>query len=539
VQEDNVVGIIDCDLYGDSWTELYLQFQNIYKESYLPGEIIVVRSTYDYYGNEPAGIILQSVQTMVNLIDISNFFIRFETTNKSIYDEYEYVLNTYSIDSVPFRLIVTDGNFTKHKNSTKAPFIKYQHIKDTSVVESLTEDQKNLLFSSQSFCIAPWTALTIGTNNNVRPCCEYKGSIGNASKQSLTDIWNNSEIKSIRKKMLNNKKPQECTRCYTKESYGRDSLRNSLNRRFSSHITKVYNPDHSCEYELVYLDARFNNLCNLSCRSCDPEYSSSWHKPAVELDIIAKDTPVFSKAGRYDRDLLDQIKEHVNSIQRIYFAGGEPLIIEEFYLLLEELDRAGRHDVELIYNTNLTKSHLKDRSIFDYWKKFNNITIGASLDAENNRAEYLRCGTKWEDVIEFRKQMLRHRPDIDFYISATTGLINALHVADFHRSWVEQQLIQPSDFNIQLLFDPAYMSVSNAPNMLKEKIKQKYQHHLKWLRPMDKLGRATFGFDSVLKHMDNGNAQFDRKLFWDNVNSLDNYYNTDLLSVFPELEDLK
>lgn len=539
VQEDNIVGYVDCDLYGDSWTELYLQFKKLHKESYSPGEIIVVRSTYDYYNNEPAGVILQSVQTIVNLVDISNFFIRFETTNESIHKEYQYILQTYSIDNVPFRLCILDGKFNKHQNSTKSPFIKYKHMPDTGMLESFTEDQKRLLFSSESFCIAPWTALNIGTNNNVRPCCEFKGSIGNASEQSLEDIWNNPEIKTIRKKMLTNEKPQECTKCHTKEFYGRDSLRNSLNRSFGSHITKIYNADYSCEYELVYLDARFNNLCNLSCRSCDPEYSSSWHKPAVELGIIAKDTPVFSKAGRHNGDLLDQIKEHVNSIQRIYFAGGEPLIIEEFYQLLEELDRAGRHDVELIYNTNLTKNHLKDRYIIDYWKNFKNITIGASLDAEYTRAEYLRCGTNWEDVIEFRQQILQHRPDIDFYISATTSMINALHVADFHRSWVELQLIEPADFNIQLLFDPAYMSVCNAPDSLKEKIRKKYANHLKWLRPLDKLGRATFGFESLLKHMDKQNSHFDRKLFWNNVNSLDSYHNTDLLAVFPELEDLK
>jgi hypothetical protein len=39
---------------------------------------------------------------------------------------------------------------------------------------------------------------------------------------------------------------------------------------------------------------------------------------------------------------------------------------------------------------------LKGRSIFDAWKNFKNISIGASLDAEGPRGEYLRTGTVWE-----------------------------------------------------------------------------------------------------------------------------------------------
>jgi len=540
VQDDNIIGVIDCDLYGDQWVDLYIQFQKLYKECYSPGDVIVVKSTYDYYQNNHAGIILQSVQSLVNTIDISNFFIRFETTNKDIHNEYQYILETYSTDKVPFTLKVIPGSFIKKKANTKTPFIKLQNLVDIETIESLTQEQKNLLFASKSFCIAPWTALEISAGSSVRPCCEYRGgSVGNAAENSLSEIWNNDSLRTIRKKMLNNQEVEGCKRCYTKEQYGRDSLRNSFNRRFGRYITKVSaTNDYSCNFELVYLDARFNNLCNLSCRSCNHISSTSWHKPAVALGLIAKDTPVLSSAGRYPGDLLNQIKKHIHTIQSIYFAGGEPLIIEEFYQLLEELDKAGRHDVELIYNTNLTQSYLKDKSIFDHWKNFKNISIGASLDAEAERAEYLRCGTKWNDIVEFRKQIFANRPDIDFYINCTTGIINALHIVDFHRSWADKGLIRPEDFNVHLLFEPEYMNVSNSPEVFKEKIKQKYNEHLKWLKPLDTLGRASFGFESIIKHLDSNN-HFDRKLFWDNVNSLDGYYKTDLLSVFPELDDLK
>jgi hypothetical protein len=46
--------------------------------------------------------------------------------------------------------------------------------------------------------------------------------------------------------------------------------------------------------------------------------------------------------------------------------------------------------------------------------------------------------------------MMEVCPQVDFYISSTVGLINALTHTDFHRSWVEQGLIKPQDFNFNL-----------------------------------------------------------------------------------------
>ena len=61
-------------------------------------------------------------------------------------------------------------------------------------------------------------------------------------------------------------------------------------------------------------------------------------------------------------------------------------MMDEHYLILEELERRGRFDVRLIYNTNFTKTKLKDRYVFDYWKKFKSVAVGASLDAMGERA---------------------------------------------------------------------------------------------------------------------------------------------------------
>lgn len=538
----DIVGIVDCDAIGTRWHELYLKLHELYQEEYQNNQRIIVKTNIDFYNQNEYGITLQSLQAIVNEVDISNFFICLVSCNPDLEQEYHSMFKQHSIDDVPFSLHRCDGKFTRHTAHNVKPFIKMQSLKSNAdEILDIQDKHKQLLFENKNFCIVPWTSIMVTTDNKVRPCCEYKGTIGDASKNSLEEIWNSEEYRNIRTSMLNNQAVPGCKDCVYKETFGRETLRTSLNREFVRHVTKTdkTHKDGSLDvFELIYLDSRFNNLCNLSCRSCKPSDSSSWHKPAVELGIIAKDSPVFLSAGRHKDDLLNQILEQTQNLQRIYFAGGEPLIIEEFYKILYELEAQGRTDVELVYNTNLTKKKLKNHCIFDAWKNFDNISIGASLDAEGTRGEYLRSGTVWKDVVAFRKEMINKRPDIDFYISATTGLINALHVPDFHRSWVEQGLIRPEDFNIQMLFGPEYMRVDTAPKILKNKIKEKYQQHLDWLSPLDPTGRATYGFESIVKQIDN-DIEFDRNLFWDNVNLLDNYYKTNLLETFPELEDLK
>ena len=532
----DIVGTINCDEYKDNFVDLYLAIKELYQPAYKSNQRILITSTLDYY-KQSHGLILQSLQTIVNNIDISNCFICFVTTNENIKQEYAYVLETYSTDSTPFDIQYIDGEFTKLPSGDIRPYTKNNSIDLRSKdIKGLTKKQKDLLFNSKNFCILPWISLMIDTESNVSPCCAYNGKTGDCSKLSLEDIWNNKENQDIRTTMLNDETVSGCASCIRHEEIGKESLRTSMNTIFSKHI-HIVEQGVTPDYNIKYIDSRFNNLCNLSCRSCGHGSSSSWHAPSVAIGLIDKSVPVFLKAGRSNTDLYDQIFQQLDNLDRIYFAGGEPLIINDNYKILDELNNRGRYDIELVYNTNMTQTQLKGRSIFNAWKNFKNISIGGSLDAEGSRGSYLRTGTVWKDVVEFRREMIRLRPDIDFYVSCTTSIINVLHVPDFHRSWVEQGFIQPDQFNIQTLLGPAWMKVESAPKYLNDQIREKYTRHLEWLRTFDTEGRATSGFESILEQLNNP-VKFDPQLFWSNILPLDKYHNANLLDSFPELVDL-
>jgi sulfatase maturation enzyme AslB (radical SAM superfamily) len=207
------------------------------------------------------------------------------------------------------------------------------------------------------------------------------------------------------------------------------------------------------EFKIRYYDIRFTNLCNMSCRTCGGWFSSSWYNEEVEL-FGPRDHPQFMYAGRDKDDMWNQMQEHIPYLEQIYFAGGEPLIMEEHYRILKELVSRKMFSVRLVYNTNFSKLNLKDENVLDYWKLFDSVGVGASLDAMGPRAEYIRKGTDWDQIVRNREQMLKITPRTDFYVSSTVSIYNVLHIADFHREWVERGLIKAQDWNINILQGP-------------------------------------------------------------------------------------
>jgi hypothetical protein len=150
----------------------------------------------------------------------------------------------------------------------------------------------------------------------------------------------------------------------------------------------------------------------------------------------------------------------------------------------------------------------------------------------------MRKGTVWEETVANRKRMMEVCPQVDFYISSTVGLMNSLHVTDFHRSWVEQGLIKPQDFNFNLLQHPTWQRMDILPPEYKQQIKEKYEAHIKWLKNQDPLTRATKGFESALDWIFSTDNQKHLDLFFANTRRYDKIRDEDSLEIFPEWKEL-
>ena len=404
---------------------------------------------------------------------------------------------------------------------------------------TLTTREEFLLRDSKTFCIYPWIHLHAYPTGQAYPCChsEMAYPVGNTRRNTLEEIYRDAPMRELREDMLNERPNPACGRCYEQEESGFFSGRRSANKHHGHHVKRI-NDD---KFQMSYWDIRFSNLCNLSCRSCGHIFSSSWYQDQAKLagGTWKDQNQALNYAGRTETDMWEQLIPHLDYVEQIYFAGGEPLMMAEHYNILDELERRGRFDVRLIYNTNFTHVKLKDRTVFDYWKRFTSVAVGASLDAMGPRAEYIRKGTDWAVVESNRRQMLETCPEVDFYISPTLSIMNALHLPDFHRAWVDQGLLKPQDLNVNILQDPAYLRIDIAPAEYKAKISEKYQEHVEWLRPLDPLQRATVGFESAVKFMmATDNSKLISK-FWEKTFALDRIRKESVLDTIPELDEME
>ena len=415
--------------------------------------------------------------------------------------------------------------------------------------DQLRPDQLDRLTRSDVFCMIPWIHMHAFPDGRAYPCClgDDKYPIGNFKQDTMESVWNQDAYKTMRKNMLEEKPCKECTKCYEQEASGFVSMRNSTNKNFGQHIAIVDQTHANGQFDnfkLRYYDIRFSNLCNFTCRTCGSWFSSSWYQEEQDLggNFPFREDLKYPKivfAGRTETDMWEQLIPHIPYLEQIYFAGGEPLIMEEHYKILKELVKREMFNIRLIYNTNFSRLRLKDDNVLDYWKLFKNVGVGASLDGMGAHGEYIRKGTKWDQIERNRELMMEKCPDTDFYISSTVSIYNALHITDFHRSWAEKGYIKPQDWNINILQGPDRDRIDVLPKAYKDLVAAKVQEHNNWLRPYDHLQRATSGYEGMLRFMNaNDNSHLLREFF--RVNDVhDQYRKESFEAVFTEYKDLR
>jgi len=413
--------------------------------------------------------------------------------------------------------------------------------------EQLTEEQWQRLTESKHFCMLPWMHMHAFPDGRAYPCClsDYWHPLGDLRKHTMEEVWNQDPYKQMRRNMLEDKPCKECTKCYEQEQHGAFSMRNDSNRNYGHHIAEVEqtledgtNPD----FKIRYWDVRFSNLCNFRCRTCGPIFSSNWYDDHVKLynrvpDVLKRDMARVEYTAGDEDAMLEQMEQHIPYLEQVYFAGGEPLIMKEHYYLLEKLIEHGKTDVRIQYNTNFSEMRFKSKHVFDYWKHFTNVSVGASLDAMGPQAELIRKGADWEQTVENRQRMLTEVPHVDFYVSSTVSAMNSLHVLDFHRTWTDLGLIQAKDWNINICQSPEWYRIDLLPKEFKDAVViPAYEKHIEWLAPQDSLQRATTGYKSLVKLMQANDASHLLPRFNEEIEKLDRVRNENFYEVFPELK---
>jgi organic radical activating enzyme len=401
-------------------------------------------------------------------------------------------------------------------------------------------DKHYLLNDSKVFCIFPWIHTYIEPSGKALPCCSTDSSIplGSIKTDSIRGIINNDRYRQLRLNMINDVKSDSCKFCYKTEETNDWSFRDYANSTFKHKFDEVIantNEDGSINnFKMFYYDIRFSNICNFKCRTCGPGFSSLW---GAEQKKFRPETPIVIHADDQSGKLIDEVFEHIDNIEIAYFAGGEPLITDEHYILLEELIKRNKTDIVLRYNTNLSNLKFKSYDLIHLWKQFKKVEVSASIDHYGDRAEYIRHGTNW-GTVESNLKLIRSLDFIEYQVNTVMSLFNYVTLSEFYMYMQDKDLFRPSDkITLFKCMNPAWASAMALPVELKKQGSDKIDTLVNYLE------KNRFFSSQQIK---NAVGFAESEHTWDvqkhrlkfEVNQKDKLRDEDFRKTFPELQSI-
>lgn len=411
----------------------------------------------------------------------------------------------------------------------------------SELIKLVDVDKTDLLEKSSVFCMYPWTHLNATPKGDIYPCCsnDYTDPVGNTADMTLGEAINTDYMKQLRLNMLEGKQTKICNFCYNHEEASPYSFRTYSIEHFGKHFDEMIQNTHKDgtidNFKMRYFDIRFSNICNFKCRTCGSEFSSQW---AIEDKKHFKpDGPIIIHVDNEKGTVLEEILDHVDHIDLAYFAGGEPLITPEHYVIIEDLIRKGRTDTVLRYNTNASNLSYKDKDILELWKHFDRVEVSCSIDSWGERAEVLRHGTDWGKV-ENNLKTLRGLDNIEFQYNTVFSIFNYLTLTEFYDYMESQNLLSYENdwyHSLYLAVHPSHYSARNLPQHMKQTAAEKIQ--AKFSRDDNCISRLMY--DAI--NFANAEHTWDthKDDFFHMTNRLNRFRNEDIFAAFPELKPLE
>lgn len=477
--------------------------------------IIILQDCVDVYDyQDMPGNAVTALQKYASQIDISNFFIVIVTNNENINTELEQARRLYSSDDVPMQSeIIKDSEYT----------ITTQDKQDT-------------------FCVLPWMHLYVGPDGNILPCCvsDQLHPMGNILTTPVDDIVAGEKFNQLRRNMLDGKKSKECSSCYRKEASHQASMRQHANHRWQHQTNEIISQHQfngtSKTFNPTYLDIRLNNICNLKCRMCSGYFSSAIAQEEVSLFGSSKYSESTIR-NKQRQQAFNDIFEYIPNAEKIYFAGGEPLIAAEHYKILELLIKYNNTAVELTYNTNFTTTTFRGQSVFDIWNHFKNVTVGASIDACGAVAEYVRHGTIWHNIEKNIIDIKQKCPHINLSITSTVGFLNVSSLIELQQSWINRKVLAPCEFTMAALITPEHLSLQALPIHHKTRLQNLIINHIDWCNNNNSAMLAV-QWQQLIDYMMLRDCSFQLPEFVRLTKLLDSSRGESFAQIFPEYQDL-
>jgi radical SAM protein with 4Fe4S-binding SPASM domain len=407
---------------------------------------------------------------------------------------------------------------------------------------------------NKTFCPMPFCHVNVKQEGKVSACWRYPDRIGDYTNESIVEIWNGDKLKTLRKQLLNGERPEGCRSCWDMEDSGVKSTRQQTTEDYKKIIdfetvTTLISDDYSMPLgNLKSVEVRFDNICNLMCRHCSPDYSSVWEIAVKRDEVLNKkmiELGTFRKQEEHVK-LNDQIIDEIGSLSdnliEVMLAGGEPLYHNKHYKFIESL-LPNANKIMLSYNSNLTTLEYKGKNILDLWKNFRRVLLRVSIDGDRDCYQYVRVHNDL-DKVEANIARVIDLPNTKVSATCTTSLLNITRLT----SIVEYFLSLGTYFHTSIVQYPRALNPKLLPQELKDKVTVEWKE---WVKDIDnniaknvkytnnidlelhKKSILKFG-NQVVDYMNSADWHKHWSEFVDYTNTLDDHLKTNILDVYPE-----
>lgn len=409
---------------------------------------------------------------------------------------------------------------------------------------------------SDTFCPMPFVHLNIKQGGRVCACWRHTADLGNHTTETLTSIFNNDSMKTLRHELMNGIESEGCHSCWDMEKSGVTSTRQKAIVNWPKITYDTLKDSQANNYTvdtflLKSIEVRFDNACNLMCRHCSPQYSTKW-ETAVKKEVglydelhkynMVKD--IAKSAISLTDDVISEVEKFAQHLEEILITGGEPLYHEKHYAFLEKI-LPWAQNITLNYNSNLSVLKYKNKSIIPLWKKFKKVSVLVSIDATRDTYEYVRVHG---NISRVEKNILELKNNLDnIYLQATctTSLLNITKFVDIMKYFLTLQV----GVHTSLVQYPESLNIKLLPIELKKTVTQDWEQFKLNLADIVKAmytdpthinfytKRIVSVGDGIISYM---NSE-DRSDKWENfknyVAAQDKFHNTDILKYYPEYKE--
>lgn len=343
---------------------------------------------------------------------------------------------------------------------------------------------------SNTFCPLLFQHLATHPHGGVTHCCiaDHRNALSSAkdgenryynlNTDNVADTFNSESFRRARLEVLAGKKPRACMRCYSEEAKGMQSkrleeIKNYPNYTLDVAIKATDNEGRIQDVQFDFVELRLGNVCNVTCRTCNPASSSKWRndydklQKSLSFDITNYDT-LHGFRWPEREEFWEDLLQHCDNVKTFYINGGEPTLIKQHFKFLDRLAGIGRTDVKLWYNINMTNMN---EEIIEIWRKFDNVKVSCSIDDLGKRNEYIRYPTNWDDVM--RNFMRLKKENFELDVTQTVSWMNYSTLGDFynffyheHGVWVHHNYV----------YDPDILSPAVLPKAMRDTIHHKFSN---------------------------------------------------------------